>query len=287
MFRDPFVAAEDEDEIYNLLTMEVMTEKVSKDILDWNEIGQRILVEFATEHLTEGWLCAWDKMTKTKLKTFRTSNAKIAMNAGGKLVNIKEERGLLEFGKIDRHLKKLITAWSEGLSECIGTYSSMNLMYTVVPRSLFASDGTVLLVYDKAKILHHLELLVSNEQLAMHTAKETSTSIAPDNDNGQETYVTEIAHAPDLTRNCLIGINDTSQKYNVIIIDGMAIINAIPNTEIIKTYNDFEQDFLDQLSNMVGDCNDVKLVSTPLSKNKLEENGQINILACHGNYLNP
>ena len=34
VFRDPFVAAEDEDEIYNLLTMDVMTEKVSKDILE-------------------------------------------------------------------------------------------------------------------------------------------------------------------------------------------------------------------------------------------------------------
>ncbi len=34
VFRDPFVAAEDEDEIYNLLTMEVMTEKVSKDIVE-------------------------------------------------------------------------------------------------------------------------------------------------------------------------------------------------------------------------------------------------------------
>ena len=34
VFHDPFVAAEDEDEIYNLLTMDVMTEKVSKDILE-------------------------------------------------------------------------------------------------------------------------------------------------------------------------------------------------------------------------------------------------------------
>ena len=33
-FRDPLVAAEDEDEIYNLLTVEVMNEKVSKDILE-------------------------------------------------------------------------------------------------------------------------------------------------------------------------------------------------------------------------------------------------------------
>ena len=38
----------------------------------------------------------WDNITKKKLKTFKTSNATIEMNAGGKLVNIKEERGLLE-----------------------------------------------------------------------------------------------------------------------------------------------------------------------------------------------
>ena len=38
----------------------------------------------------------WDKITKKKLKTFKTSNAMIEINAGGKHVKIKEERGLLE-----------------------------------------------------------------------------------------------------------------------------------------------------------------------------------------------
>ena len=46
VFRGPFVAAEDEEDIYNIVTMEVMTEKVSRDILKWDEIGQRMLVEF-------------------------------------------------------------------------------------------------------------------------------------------------------------------------------------------------------------------------------------------------
>ena len=95
---DPFMAPEDEDAIYNLLTKEVMTEKVSKDILERDEIGQRVFVEFAIERLTEGRLCVWDKMTKKKLKTFKTSNATIEINAayGGNLVKIKEERGLLQ-----------------------------------------------------------------------------------------------------------------------------------------------------------------------------------------------
>ena len=56
-----------------------------------------MFVEFATERLTEGRLCVGDKMTKKKkLKTFNTSNAKIEMNAGGKVVKIKDERGLLQ-----------------------------------------------------------------------------------------------------------------------------------------------------------------------------------------------
>ena len=43
-----------------------------------------------------GCLCVWDNITKKKLKTFKASNATIEMSAGGKLVKIKEERGLLE-----------------------------------------------------------------------------------------------------------------------------------------------------------------------------------------------
>ena len=56
----------------------------------------------------------WDKITKKKLKTFKTSNAIIEINAGGKLVKTKEERGLLErMIVISRSLPQL------DLKECI------------------------------------------------------------------------------------------------------------------------------------------------------------------------
>ena len=259
---DPFMAPEDEDEIYSLLTKEVMTETVSQDILERDEIGQRIFVEFDTERLTEGRLCVWDKITKKKLKTFKTANATIEINAGGKLVKIKEERGLLQrLIVISRSRPQL------DLKKCIGMYE-----FGVVPRSLFASDGTVLLAYDKAKILHHLELLVSNEQQVRHTpAMETSTSVTSNNENGQGMEVSEIAHAPDVTREGLSGLNDTSPKYKVIIIDGMALVNAIPKTERIKTCKDFEQVFLDQLSTMAGDYDEVRLVFDRYINSSLKE----------------
>ena len=259
---DPFMAPEDEDEIYNLLTNEVMNEKVSKDILERDEIGQRMFVEFAIERLTEGRLCVWDKMTKKKLKTLKTSNATIESNAayGGKLVKIKEERGMLQSPIVISRSRPQLD-----LKECIGIYE-----FGVVPRSLFASDGTVLLAYDKSKILHHLELLVSNEQLVTHTpAMETSTSVASNNENGQEMEASEIS--PDVAIEGLARLNDTSPKYKVIIIDGMALVNAIPKTERIKTCKDFAQAFLDQLSNMADEYDEVRLVFDSYINSSLKE----------------
>ena len=102
-----------------------------------------------------------------KLKTFKTSNAMIEINAGGKLVKIKQERGLLErLLVISRNRRQL------DLKECIATYE-----FGEIPRSLFASDVTALLAYDKSKILPHLEFLVSNEQLVMHCAHSSHGNI--------------------------------------------------------------------------------------------------------------
>ena len=151
------------------------------------------------------------------------------------------------------------------LKECIVTYE-----FGVVPRSLFASDGTVLLAYNKSKILHHLELLVSNEQLVTHTpAMETSTSIASNNENGQEMEASEFS--PDVAIEGLARLNDTSPKYQVIIIYGMAPVNAIPKTERIMTCKDFAQVFLDQLSNMADEYDEVRLVFDRYINSSLKE----------------
>ena len=116
-------------------------------------------------------LCGWSTRTTE-------TNATVEINAGGKLVKINEERGLLQrLIVISRSRPQL------DLKECIGTY-----------HGLYLRQMGVLLAYDKAKILHHLELLVSNEQLVTLTpAMETSTSVAPNNENGQEMEASDIS----------------------------------------------------------------------------------------------
>lgn len=150
--RNPFTE-EFDDELYNLLTREVMNDKVSKDILERDQIGEEMLKQFGIDRLTEGKLGVWDKMQKWKLQTFKSTSTTAEMRMGDKLIKVKEERGLLQL------LQRLIVvsrSQSElDLKECIGAYES-----GVIPCSLFASDGSMLFAYDKAKILHQLEKLL-------------------------------------------------------------------------------------------------------------------------------
>ena len=119
-----------------------MDETVTNDILRREEIGQQMFDGFVTERLTEGKFSVWDKMTKKKLGTYKIANASTEIRVGDNVVNIKEERGLLRrFIVISRSRPEL------DLKECIGTYE-----FGVVPRSIFASDGSLLLAYDKASI---------------------------------------------------------------------------------------------------------------------------------------
>jgi len=113
----------------------------------------------------------WEKITKKKLGIFKSANISTEIRVGDKVVKIKEERGLLQrFIVICRCRPEL------DLKEGIGTYE-----YGVVPRSLFASDGSFLLAYDKDSILHHLEKLTRYPEQGKTDRNETTESEPPGN----------------------------------------------------------------------------------------------------------
>ena len=91
-------------------------------------------------------------MKRRDIGTFKSANAVSDMKAGDKLIKIKEERGLLQrFIVVARSRPDL------DLIECIGKYE-----FGLIPRSLFALDGSLLLTYDQAKVLNHLEALTKD-----------------------------------------------------------------------------------------------------------------------------
>lgn len=233
-----------------------MNETVANDILWRDEIGQQMFECFVTERLTEGKLSVWDKMTKKKLGTYKSGNASTEIRVGDKVVKIKEERALLQRCiVISRKRPEL------DLKECIGTYE-----FGVVPRSLFASDGSLLLAYDKASILHHLEKLSSNAQQTEVDRNEATESEPSGN---QAEYVPlQVAATP--AEHTKGEINQPS-RYRVVIIDGMAVVNSVIKTEQMKTCQDFADSFLAIICNIAANYDEVRLVFDRYMKTSLKE----------------
>lgn len=101
-------------------------------------------------------------MKKMKLKTFSTWMAKTQVSVGDKVIKLQEERQLLAcFLVIQQSWPELVPH----LPATIGDYEM-----AVTPRSMFASDGSLLILTDKASIIH-----------AVEEAKPIQTGIIPGN----------------------------------------------------------------------------------------------------------
>ena len=241
-----------------------MTETATNDIIQRDEIGQQMFEGFVNERLTEGKISVWDKMSKKKLKTFKSANAKIRwskytmaeIRIGDKLVKIKEERGLLQrFIVISRSQPQL------DLKECIGTSE-----FGVVPRSLFASDGSFLLASDKASILHRLEKLGTTQEVQADRNGATGTELS---DNPVMQVPLQVADKA--VEHTHVDPAGESSSYRVIIIDGMAVVNSVTKMEQMKTCQNFADAFLQIICNMAAQYDEVRLVFDRYIKTSLKE----------------
>ena len=139
------------------------------------------------------------KKRKRQLGTFGYDNAAIEIKNGDKVMKLKEERGLLQ--------RFVIAARSRpelDLKECIGTFE-----FGIIPRSLFLSDGSLLLPRDKSKIMQGLEGLPT---------KCTDANV-----------VSEVAVHP------VDNINVSADNNDAILFDGMELVNSINKTSDIET----------------------------------------------------
>ena len=295
---DPFCSAE-ENELVNMLTQSVMNDAVTNDILQRDAIGQQAFEEFVNQRLTEGKLSVWGRMTKNKVKTFKSESATAEIKIGNQLIKIKEERNLLQrFIVISRSRPDL------DLKVCIGEYE-----FGVVPRSLFSADGSLLLPYDKASMLHHLENLKETPKDSEESEPEVPAEDISFSDGTQmemELCSSKILSLPntdfeidavsesdhhlhqgkyvpavkisviDEDENAeadmnvpfqhnissseqLEGQNETAND-RILIIDGMAIVNSITKHDNMKTCADFAESFLSIICYMTQEYDEVRVV---------------------------
>ena len=159
---------------------------------------------------------------------------------------------------------------------------------------LFASDGSLLLAYDKAKVLHQLEQLAENSNHDMElvtqepSCLENSTYQAIFNDGAN--HNTAIFDKQDTELSDHSSIKNTEESspqinsqtgatfhlrimpiHKDIIIDGMALVNKMTKTDQMKTCSDFAKLFIERLINIAAAYSEVKLVFDRYIKNPLKE----------------
>ena len=91
-------------------------------------------------------------MVKWKLPTFAETTRKVSVKVNNKVVQVNEEKKLMT---------KFIVAsrkWEDiDLPYYFGRYE-----FSVIPRSLFRPDGTMLLDIDKSTVMHKIEKAVES-----------------------------------------------------------------------------------------------------------------------------
>ena len=143
---------------------------------------------FRSERL-QGDKSVWDPMIKRKLPTFSETAKLFKMQFDDKVVQLKEEK-MSKFVVASRRRDYI------DLPHYFGKHE-----FSVVPRSMFRQDGSLLLGCDKASVMHQIEELVGEKKENMETENLLPENLVP----------------------------ETSHR-KVIILDGMAVVNQIKKT---------------------------------------------------------
>ena len=177
----------DADFVFNVFSKAVPPSQSATELLNHENIGSECYKRFINERF-HGSTSVWAQLKKTKLKTFKSANKRIMKKVDNKVIELREEKTLLS--------RFLITARKRpelDLEHCLGNYE-----FSVVPKSLFSTDGQPLTCTDQSSLLHHIE------DLTLQTQQENSTNI-------------------------------NNNTHRVIIIDDMAVVNEVKKTKDIQS----------------------------------------------------
>ena len=134
----------------NIVSSAILPDVAKEHILNFAKIGEKRYSEFASERLQSTSLkSVWDTFTKLKLKNFSNWMAKTKIKVGDKIIKLREERQLFaRFLVIQQSRPDLVPK----LSSTIGEFEM-----AVVPRSMFANDGSLLICKEKYNLMTLIE----------------------------------------------------------------------------------------------------------------------------------
>ena len=214
-FTNPFI--EQSNDLFNLITKVVTPSKVKEDLLEQCEIGQNLDEKFVKDRIQSGEINLWSPMKKRKLQTWKTMGKKIKVSSNGQILELQEDRNLFARMMVICKSRPEID-----IQEAVGTYE-----FTVVPRSMFATDGEMLHCPAKSVLMSILEKL------------------------------------PAKTDDCRAVSQDaTSQgeRMQVCIIDAMAEVQSLDKPDWIKSCSQLADHFACRIFENYGDNDEIRLI---------------------------
>ena len=212
----------------------VVPEAAKLDILIRDEKGQLAYKTLVDERLlTHSTISIWNPMKKLKLKTHSTWMSKQNARVGEKIIKLGEERQLLtRFLVIQQSRPELVPKLAATITE---------YEMSVLPRSLFANDGSLLIPTDKSSLMHAVE-----EQKDMSISEEPSDTTAA--------VAQDVEAKVDSDNIRVIGLpleENSNVNEDAIIFDGMAVLQSMKKTSAMTKIINLKTAFVKRMKRLM------------------------------------
>jgi len=169
-FTNPFSdeSSSGDNDLYNLVTKVVMSKEIKDDLCQQSEIGRTLFIQFVEERVRSGKVNLWSRMKKRKLLTWKDSSKVVKVKTKNETVELKEDRNLFA-----RLMMVCQSQRDVDIKDAVSTYE-----FSVVPRSLFAADGSLLHCSTKSDLLHILEKLPKQKEVENEVQPSSSYNVA-------------------------------------------------------------------------------------------------------------
>jgi len=211
IFTNPF---SDHTDLFNLVTKVVMTENAKKDLCQQRDIGRQLFECYVKDRIQSGKVNLWATMKKRKLLTWKSSGKTAKLSTPDKIVELQEDRSLFA-----RMMMVCKSRPEIDIKEAVGQYE-----FSIVPRSLFAADGTMLHCSLKSSLMGILEKLHDNSTANANEDQQTAT------------------------------------RVKVSIVDAMAEVQSLDKPEWIRNCSQLAEHFNNRIFHKYNDCDEVRVI---------------------------
>ena len=216
-------------DIYNFITQAYIPNEHVPQILNIDDIGQRLYEEFVEERIN-GSISLFAPVKKENNKMYLSGNKQTKVMLRNKAIDMKETKDL--YGRL-MVLSK--SSREIDLNHAIGNYE-----FTLTPRALFASNGTQLPCIDKSKLISLLVKFGEDIQvLQADQLQPLPASILPSTEP----------------------MDTNNDKRKIAVVDGMVLVQKMTTKAVtIVTVKDLSVNFNEILMSLTRNYDEIILV---------------------------